>query len=109
MPLNLFTGPLEWVCEVLNNQVIDILNAGATMSSKRFDLMECINLMESGEENIYIVDEEGRFAWRVLQGKGFCLKCEQEGKVRLQFSTLAPVTFNLALNDENKEEMLKST
>ena len=56
-----------------------IFPAEAVANVRNIGMMEYINWMESGHENVYAVDDDGKFCWRAATKKSRIQKNEHGG------------------------------
>ena len=70
-----------------------------------FSLLRCVELFEGGAENIYLVDDEGRYRWRAaVKGKARFQRTEQ-GNWVLKLQPVPPIVFDKPVVEENLAEL----
>ena len=88
--------------------IIDISKPTATMMRSKMNVLDILKFFEHGEENIYLLDEVGRFGWQVIQSRNFRFQMNTDGNFVLKVSSLAPIIFTAPIDEENKSTLLKA-
>lgn len=79
---------------------IEISQPVALVRKGHLNLMEILRWFESGIENVYYVDESGRYAWEFLPRKGSKLTKSDTDQWTVALKPLAPLICDGPLNDE---------
>ena len=78
---------------------IEFLSPDAVTTQKQLTLMKCIDFFEGGAENIYLVDEAGRYVWTAIQRGP--LHDNGHGGWTLRTAALPPVVFCQPWEEQN--------
>ena len=81
---------------------IELLPAQALVKEDT-DVWHCIELLESGAECLYLVDDEGRYLWRALVRKNCLLKADGNGGWHFLMESCAPLIFEKSLAGHEEE------
>ena len=88
-----------------NDSVYNILPAQAMLTEREFSVTKCVNLFESGAENIYLVDDQGHYRWRAVRKINFRLARAERGNWVIPTEAVAPVVFDLPISEKTKEQL----
>ena len=81
----------------------DVLPAQAMVTEASITLMKCIDLFESGAENIYLIEGDGRYRWRAALRDDTRLNELGAGKWTLSMKPLAPIVIDDLHELHNKQ------
>lgn len=82
--------------------------ADATMNLKHVEVLPYINWMESGHENVYFLDENGRFSWRAaVRGKSR-LERNKNGNWSIPLHSVPPIIADKAADETDEAALAKA-
>ena len=84
-----------------------VFPTNAIVQESKVNIMQCINLFESGAENIYLIGDDGKYRWRAAQRGKSHLRKSARNNWEIEFFPLPPIVTDLAVKWDSQVAIKK--